>query len=100
MRKTVLATAVIAVAFSSGVAAAQTKADMAKITCADLSKLYADEFLVLGAWMSGYYNAKRNNTLIDVKQLAINTKNVLEFCNKNTKMTVMKAIETIATASQ
>jgi hypothetical protein len=100
MRKLILAITVSAMACASGAAAAQMKADMAKISCADLSQLYADEFLVLGAWMSGYYNAKRNNTLIDVKQLAINTKNVLGFCNKNPKMTVMKAIETMTAASK
>lgn len=95
MIKAILAIAAGAVVFSTS-ASAQQKSDMAKITCDDLSKLYVEEFVVIGAWMSGYYNAKRNNTKVDVKQLAINTKNILEFCKKNPKMTVMKAVERIA----
>jgi hypothetical protein len=93
--KAIYAVATVIIALSAGVAAAQTRVDMAKITCDDLSKSYLDEVVIIGSWMSGYYNAKRNNTKVDVKQLAAATKNVMQFCDKNPKMTVMKAIETL-----
>jgi hypothetical protein len=93
MNKAILAIATCGLVISSNIVAAQTKTDMAKITCDDLSKIYLEEFVAVGAWMSGYYNAKRNNTVVDVKQLALNTKNVLEFCKANPKITVMNAIE-------
>ena len=99
MNKTMLAIAASVLILSSGGVVAQ-KANMAKITCGDLSDLYADEFVVLGAWMSGYYNAKRNNTTIDVKQLAANTKTVLEYCRANKKVTLMKAIENLGGAKK
>jgi HdeA/HdeB family len=97
LRKTsIIAVGFIAVA-SNGFAA-QTKVDMAALTCAELSGLYVDEFVVAGAWMSGYYNAKRGNTSIDIKQLGENSKKVLAFCKANPKMTVMKAIEQLMSA--
>jgi hypothetical protein len=86
------------VALSSNCLAAQTKVDMAALTCAELSSLYVDEFVVAGAWMSGYYNAKRGNTSVDIKQLGENSKKVLDFCKSNPKMTVMKAIEQLMSA--
>jgi hypothetical protein len=57
--------------------------------------MYIDEYVVIGAWMSGYYNAKHNNTMIDVRQLAENSWKMVEFCKRNPKMTVMKIIETL-----
>ena len=74
-------------------ATAQTKINMAKITCADLVNSYPEDVVVIGAWMSGYYNAKRNNTTLDPKTLAANSKRVADYCRANPKATVMKAIE-------
>jgi hypothetical protein len=46
--------------------------------------------------MSGYYNAKRNNTVVDEKEVAANSKKVAEFCEANPTVTLMNAIEQIA----
>jgi HdeA/HdeB family len=67
--------------------------DMAKLTCSDLSHADVADLVVLGSWLSGYYNAKRNNTVIDPKQLSANTQKVLQFCQTNPQMTAMQAIE-------
>jgi hypothetical protein len=93
--KTALAIAAGAVIISGGSVIAQTKIDMAKITCADLVNSYAEDVVVIGTWMSGYYNAKRNNTTIDPKTLAANSKRVADYCRANPKVTVMKAIESL-----
>lgn len=79
---------------------AQMKVDMAAFTCGDLASMDAAEFVVIGSWMSGYYNAKRNNAMIDVKQLQENTKNVVVYCKSNPTVTVMKAIETLSAAQK
>ena len=100
MTKTILAIAIGIFAFSGSNAVAQMKANMAKISCGDLSKMSAEEYVVTGAWMSGYYNAKRHNAMIDIKQLAENSKKVVEFCKENPKMTVMKAIERLSKAKK
>jgi hypothetical protein len=98
MTKTISAIVAGILALSGGTAVAQTRADMAKITCGELSEGYADELTVVIAWMSGYYNAKRNNTIIDAKQLKANTQKVMGFCKTKPKMTVMKAIQQLSKA--
>lgn len=96
--KAIGAIAAVVLAVSGINAGAQTKADMALISCSDLSQMYAAEYAIIGAWMSGYYNAKRNNTVIDIKQLAENTRKVTETCRANPNLTVMKAIEQLSSA--
>ena len=53
---------------------------------------------MIGAWMSGYYNAKRDNMVVDTKQIAANTAKVMQFCRSNPGMTVMHAIELLSAA--
>jgi len=73
---------------------AQT-ADMAKVTCDDLTHAYAEDLVVIGSWLSGYYNAKRNNTAVDLKELGANTQKVLQFCRTNPTLTAMQAVEQV-----
>ena len=93
--KAALAIATGVLIISGSGATAQTKINMAKITCADLVNSYPEDMIVIGTWMSGYYNAKRNNTTIDPKTLAANSKRVADYCRANPKVTVMKAIESL-----
>jgi len=73
---------------------AQT-ADIAKVTCDDLNHASAADLVVIGSWLSGYYNAKRNNTAIDLKELGANTQKVLGFCRTNPTVTAMQAVEQV-----
>src|SRR6516162_11510819 len=45
--------------------------------------------------LSGYYNAKRNNRVIDLQALEENMSKVTNYCSdeKNSKVPVMKAVE-------
>jgi hypothetical protein len=70
--------------------------DVAKLTCDDLGKYYLEEVVVVGAWLSGYYNAKQNNTVIDSKKIEENTAKVMQHCRTNPQETVMHAIEVLA----
>jgi hypothetical protein len=59
----------------------------AKITCDDVTNAYLEDVVVIGAWMSGYYNAKRDNTVVDSKQIAANAAKVMQLddcdtCNR------------------
>ena len=51
----------------------------------------------IAAWLSGYYNAKRNNRVIDLQTLEENMSNVTNYCSdgKNFKVPVMKAVEQV-----
>jgi len=58
--------------------------------------LYATEVpRLIAAWLSGYYNAKRNNRVIDLQTLEENMSKVKNYCSdeKNFKVPVMKAVE-------
>ena len=52
---------------------------------------------LIAAWLSGYYNVKRNNRVIDLQTLEENMSKVKNYCSdeKNFKVPVMKAVEQI-----
>jgi hypothetical protein len=54
--------------------------------------------IIVGSWLSGYYSAKHNSTIIDAKRLEGNTQKVLEFCKANPNVKAMQAIEQVADA--
>jgi hypothetical protein len=50
------------------------------------------------AWLSGYYNAKRNNLMVDLQTLEENATKVQNYCydEKNFKVPVMKAVSGVS----
>ena len=72
--------------------------DFAKITCEEITDAYLEDVVVIGAWLSGYYNAKRNNTVVDSRQISANTAKVMRYCRANPRETVMHAIELLSEA--
>ena len=90
--KTSLALAIAASFLTFTTVRAQT-IDMGKLRCDELGRVYLDQFVFIDAWLSGYYHAKSNKTVVDLKQIAANTRKVLQFCKSNPTVTVMQAIE-------
>ena len=90
--KTTLALAIAASFLTFTTVRAQT-IDMGKLACDELGRVYLDQFVFIDAWLSGYYHAKSNKTVVDLKQIAANTQKVLQFCKSNPTVTVMQAIE-------
>ena len=90
--KTSLALAIAASFLTFTTVRAQT-IDMGKLACDELGRVYLDQFVFIDAWLSGYYHAKSNKTVVDLKQIAANTRKVLQFCKSNPTVTVMQAIE-------
>jgi acid stress chaperone HdeB len=70
--------------------------DMSKLTCSELTKLGFQDFAGVTMWMSGYYNSSVRNTVVDLDQYARAAKAVKDFCQRNTRATVMPAAETRA----
>jgi len=74
---------------------AQLTLDVSKITCDQYvhSKITTPNYIA--AWLSGYYNAKRNNRTIDPQSLHDNVSKLESYCyeEKNFKVPVMKAVE-------
>ncbi len=75
-------------------AQAQVSVDVAKITCRQLlfDKVISPNTKSLALWLSGYYNGKRGNTVLDIGELAKNTDKVEDYCRMNQDVTVMDAV--------
>ena len=71
---------------------AQITVDIAKITCKQLtlSKMNSD---YIALWLSGYYNAKRDNTIVDIAQFKEFTTKVKRDCLYSNQGTVMETVE-------
>jgi acid stress chaperone HdeB len=76
---------------------AQVVVDVSKITCDQFVHAKIATPLYLAAWLSGYYNAKRNNRIVDLQALEENMNKVQNYCydEKNFKVPVMKAVEQV-----
>jgi acid stress chaperone HdeB len=69
----------------------------------DISKISCKDFLLptfilpddIAYWLSGYYNGKRGNTVLDVAGLRDYVNKVEQYCLANKEMTVMKAAEAV-----
>ena len=84
------------VAFLSITAAqAQVTIDVSKITCEQLVqyKITNDDSVMI--WLSGYYNGKRGNTIVDPQVFKENAKKIRTHCILNSNVTVMQAVETV-----
>src|SRR5262245_2986514 len=86
--------AIVALA-TYGSAQAQVTVDVTKINCDQFVHHKISEPRLIAAWLSGYYNAKRNNQVIDLEAFDDNMTKVKNFCSdeKNFKVPVMKAVE-------
>ena len=101
MRRTPIVAGLVlsSIVFAPASAQAQVKIDVTKITC--------DEFvarpakiatpLYLAAWLSGYYNAKRNNRILNLQAFEENMNKVQNYCydEKNFKVPIMEAVERV-----
>jgi len=78
-------------------AIAQVTVDVSKITCDQYvhSRIAAPR--LVGAWLSGYYNAKRDNLTLDLQNFEANLTKLEQFCyqEKNFKIPVMQAVEQV-----
>ena len=76
---------------------AQLMIDMAKVTCADYLALAPGDAHVMSAWMSGWFNQRRGYVSVDLGNYAENIAKVSEWCTANPTVTLMSAIQRIAT---
>jgi acid stress chaperone HdeB len=97
MKKIVMALGLIfaclGVSLSMPAAHAQMTVDVAKITCKQflLDKVAPTKSVAI--WLSGYYNGKRGNTVIDLGDTEKKADKVEDYCRLNLDMTVMDAVQ-------
>ena len=101
--RSMLAIAVAASLLAVGIARAQVFdpsspiVDFAELKCSDLNRVYLEQFLVIDAWLSGYYHGTSGKTVLDRRLAAENSRKVVQFCKANPAVTVMQAVERVAT---
>ena len=85
------------IAFATASAQAQVIVDVSKITCEQYVHAKITTPNLLAAWLSGYYNAKRNNKVIDLETLEDNVSKVQNYCydEKNFKVPIMTAVQRV-----
>ena len=74
---------------------AQVTVDVAKITCKQYLAYTVTDPRYIAIWLSGYYNGKRNNMVIDTGGLKKNVDKVEDYCRMNLDDTVVHAVETM-----
>jgi len=78
--------------FGIATARAQTTIDVAKITCRQfLLGHVGGSTRSVANWLSGYYNGKRGNTVIEAESMQKNVRDLERYCRKNHEMPVMDA---------
>ena len=75
---------------------AAVRIDMSSITCRQFIDYAYDKQVMIGAWMSGFYNASLNRQDLDITRYKANSKRVSNYCRKRKKDTLMSAIQRVA----
>jgi hypothetical protein len=72
---------------------AQIKVDFAKITCRQylLDPNFSPKAPMIANWLSGYFNGKNNNTIVDIGAMATNKDKVEDYCRLNLDVTLIDA---------
>jgi acid stress chaperone HdeB len=87
-----IASAIFAVT-SAAPARAQIIVDMSLITCKQYLESDAERQELVAAWMSGFFNASRNQPRVDFARFALNKKRVEKYCKGHRPETLMSAIQ-------
>ena len=75
---------------------AQETLDIAKITCEQfVMETLASPSHDIVLWLSGYYNGKRNNTIIEPLTTQKNEEKVNQYCYGHRETTVMDAVTNV-----
>jgi acid stress chaperone HdeB len=88
------------VAFLSGAsalpAAAQIRLDMNRVTCKDYLGYNPESRDFIRFWMSGYYNAAANSSVLNYDRLLSNSARVMDYCKTHRSATLPTAIQKVA----
>ena len=99
MRAKVTLAGLTLAAFILPAAQAQVSVDVSRITCEQFVLWKVTDPDKIAIWLSGYYNGKRGNTVIDTKGLEENSNKLRDYCRNTSKATAMQAVETLLAAN-
>ena len=81
--------------FLTPAAQAQVSVDAAKITCRQFAAGSIGRHGAVGYWLSGYLNAKQDNTNINIPAMSNNVKKLESYCRKHHETLVMDAAKSV-----
>ena len=74
---------------------AQVTIDVSRITCEQFILFQVMDPEKIAYWLSGYYNGKQNNTIIDPQVFKEISERTRDYCRSNRNTTVMQAVEAL-----
>jgi len=74
---------------------AQVTLDLSKVTCDQYVGYKITDPQNISIWLSGYFNGKRGNTIIDTQGLEASAKKLRDYCFRNPATPVMQATEIV-----
>ena len=93
MQKRFIFVALAAITLASPPAKAQAVFDMTMITCKQYLASDRDRQDIMASWFSGYFNAARNNAVLDTNRFERNKATITAYCKRNGVETLMSAIQ-------
>jgi hypothetical protein len=90
-RVTLAVAALCFVLVSWSEARSQVTLDVSKITCEQFAYYKIVDPRYIALWLNGYFNSKKDNTVIDTQGLIANVTKLTEYCRANPEVMVMKA---------
>jgi acid stress chaperone HdeB len=93
LRLAAVAACVVLLAARAIPASAQVAIDLSVVTCGQYMGKDRDTQDVLAAWMSGYFNAAKDQSKVDLARFERNRKAVEVYCKKHKLETLMSAIQ-------
>jgi acid stress chaperone HdeB len=90
------AAAALLIAGVYGPANGQVLLDVSSLKCKDYMEAPPDRQELIAAWMSGYFNASRNQPTVDLSRFATNKKLVEKYCKRRKNENLMNAIQKAA----
>jgi acid stress chaperone HdeB len=93
MQNKLIVAALVASALVGTDAKAQAVMDMTMITCKQYLESPTDRQDIIASWMSGYFNAARNNAVLDTSRFERNKATVTSSCKRTRAEPLMSAIQ-------
>src|SRR6201984_2784979 len=77
-------------------ARAQMTVDVCKITCRQylFDRTFSPRAPMIANWLSGYFNGLKNNTVVDLGEMAKNKDKVEDYSRMNQEVTLVEAAKT------
>ena len=93
MKPSVFAVATVVLLATAAVARAQVVVDLSLITCKQLLEADREKQTLISSWMSGYFSASKNLSIVDFRYVERNGKVVGNYCKSHKSDTVMNAMQ-------